>query len=173
MQSFTTHALRLTALALALAFAPLQAQPAAPAAPAASPLASELQAFLVVPATDTAPETLRPVEKVEPGQIVEYKLTYTNRSDAPLRTIGIDGPVPAEVVFVADSARQPEGQPVLYSVDGGITFSAPPVKYKKQLADGSIVDAIATPDQYNRLRWVVPVLAPGASIELVYRVRVR
>jgi len=181
MHPSLTRKLRVSALALlTLGCVGLQAQPA-PASPApataaaapASPLVSELKAQLVVPATETAPETLVAVEKVTPGQVVEYTLTYTNRSAGALRTVGIDGPVPAEVIFVADSNRQPAGQPVLYSIDGGTTFSAPPVKYKKTQPDGTVIDAVATPEMYNRLRWIVPEFPSGQTLVFAYRVRVR
>ena len=152
-------------LALLATFAPLSAQ-------TENPLKSEMKAFRVE--TDpTGQEKLTATENVEPGQVVEYVVTYANISDQTLKQIKVDGPVPAEMTFVADSVRQPDGVSVEFSVDGGLTFSVPPVKYQKQLEDGKIVEAIATPDLYNRIRWTIGEMPAGTTTKLHYRTLVR
>ena len=161
-----THLLScLSLIALVAGVSPLAAQDA-------SPLKSEMSAFRVM--TDAeGKETLVATDNVEPGQTVEYVMKYSNLSDQPLSQIRVQGPVPAEMVFVAGSASKLPGVVVEFSVDQGQTFSVPPVKYQKQLEDGSIVEAIATPDLYNVVRWTIASLPGNGATSLKYRANVR
>ncbi|GAB5559201.1 MAG: hypothetical protein SynsKO_08480 [Synoicihabitans sp.] len=165
MKKFARLLLCLSLAALFAGISPLAAQDG-------NPLKSEMKAYRVV--TDAeGEETLVATDNVEPGETVEYVMTYSNVSDQTLNQIRVQGPVPPEMVYVADSASKPAGVLVEYSVDGGQTFSVPPVKYQKQLEDGTIVEAVATPDLYNLVRWTISSLSGSDSATLRYRVSVR
>lgn len=155
----------LSLLALVAGVSPLAAQEE-------NPLKSEMTAFRVV-TTEDGKERLVATDNVEPGQTVEYVMKYSNVTDQALNQIRVQGPVPVEMVYVADSASKPSGVLLEFSVDEGQTFSVPPVKYQKQLEDGSIVEAIATPDLYNLVRWTISSLPGNKSTTLKYRVNVR
>lgn len=165
MKKLTKLIACLSLLALVAGVSPLAAQET-------NPLKSEMAAFRVV-TDDDGKETLVATDNVEPGQTVEYVMKYSNLSDQALNQIRVQGPVPAEMVFVANSASKPAGVVLEFSVDEGQTFSVPPVKYKKQLEDGSIVEAIATPDLYNLVRWTIKSLPGNSATSLKYRVNVR
>lgn len=152
-------------LALLAGVSPLAAQDA-------NPLKSEMTAFRVM-VGDDGKESLVATDSVEPGQTVEYVMKYSNVSDQALSQIRVQGPVPAEMIYVAESASKASGVLLEFSVDGGQTFSVPPVKYQKQLEDGSIVEATATPDLYNLVRWTIATLAGNDATSLKYRVSVR
>ena len=137
-----------------------------------NPLKSEMTAFRVGTDAD-GKETLTSAESVEPGETVQYVLTYTNVSETALSQIKVDGPVPDQMVFVGDSVNSPAGVPVEYSIDGGQTYAVPPIKFKQRKDDGTVVEAVATPDMYTGVRWTLSSLAAGAEVKLSYRVQVR
>lgn len=146
-----------------------QAQNAA----AESPLQSELKVFVV--GTDAeGEETLVATESIEPGQTVEYQLTYSNVSEGALSRIRAIGPVPESTFYIGDSATEKASVLLEYSVDGGETFSVPPLQVTITDEETGETETIeARPEHYNQLRWTIPTLAPGQSIDLKYRVTVR
>lgn len=176
----TLRAVCVSALFLAVA-APVSAQEEVE-----SPLVSELKAFLVVTvdtddkaAADKAQqsggklgEQMTETESVAPGGVIEYQLTYTNRSEEPLRSIVADGVIPEQTNFIEGSLRGPKGIRTLFSIDAGVTFSVPPVYYTEKDEEGRAVRKVATPDMYERIRWEIPALPGGKSVELAYRVEV-
>ena len=100
-----------------------------------------------------------PARMLEQGQIVYYTVRITNQTTVPLRNVAVVQPVPANTVYIADSAAGP-GAAVSFSVDGGNSFAA---------ADALVAEVEGTkqpaqPAQYTHIRWQLRnPLAPGAT----------
>jgi len=137
-----------------------------------SPLRSELQA-LAVEKTEDGEEVFTQAERVEPGELVEYRLRYENVSEEALTEIMATGPIHESTDYVEDSATATLAMTPQFSIDRGSNFQIEPVTYQVELADGSVEKKEAAPDMYTHVRWRIPELAPEATTELRYRVRVR
>jgi uncharacterized repeat protein (TIGR01451 family) len=63
----------------------------------------------------------------EAGDVVEYRLVFTNTRDIPLSNVVFSDPVPMGLTFVAASVKSSrEDVAVEYSIDKGQTWSARP-----------------------------------------------
>lgn len=146
---------------------------AAVASPALAAVELKTEAFHEVEATDKAGKKTKKVEpltRATPGQEVIYVLTYSNTGKEPVSNVVLNNPVPAELAYVAGSAKG-NGTRVEVSVDGGKTFAALETLSVKK-ADGS--SRAATGSDVTHLRWTVtaPVKA-GASGSATYRAVLR
>ena len=63
-----------------------------------------------------------PARLLEQGQVVYYTVRITNQTTVPLRNVAVVQPVPANTVYMADSAAGP-GANVSFSIDGGHAFA--------------------------------------------------
>lgn len=168
------HHMRFLAVSLLALCAWAQAQQAE-----AEPVGVELTAFVVTEVADgdgNPSEVFTEAEGVFPGQVIEYRLTATNRSGAvlPAGRLTLVGPVPRETRYLADSATAtgPDGR-LEASLDGA-NFAEPPLFVVETDAEGREVEVEAEPADYRALRWVVlRPLQPGEEIVLRYRVVVQ
>lgn len=139
------------------------------------PLALRLTQFQVVTAGED--ESLVPVEEAEltSGAVIEYQLTAVNVSDAALSDIILQLWIPAGTRYLDGTERLERSAMLLqFSIDGGASFRAAPVRYTRMSEDGSPVQAIATADMYTDLRLVfLRPLAPGEEVQFAYRVELR
>ncbi|MEM1106530.1 MAG: hypothetical protein AAGH87_09090 [Pseudomonadota bacterium] len=150
------HHRAVAALAAALALA-------APAA-ADGPLRSELTAFIVTVDEDGA-EMFEQVDEVEPGDLVEYRLVYTNTSEAPLEGLVVSAPVPASTDLVLGSETTQVPGIFEASIDEGANWGAPPIF----LEPGTEADI----DDYDLVRWSPETaITPGEEWLFAYRVSV-
>lgn len=134
------------------------------------PLEGEMKAFVVTEGEE-GEEVLTETGKVEPGQTIEYRLVYENTSEDALQNVSITGPIPENTDYIAGSAASEFlGKPV-FSIDDGTSFQPEPVTYTKTLPDGTEKEAVATPDMYTHVRWVVDRFAPS-TVRFTYRVKV-
>ena len=116
-------------------------------------------------------EQLRPATTARPGQVVEYRITATNRSEEtlPEGIVEIVGPVPEGTSYVPNSAT-PTSERILteYSAPGSQEYSEEPVL----LGEGEDRQA-AEPESYDAVRWTLLVpMEPGDEETFFYRVRV-
>ena len=168
------HHLKILMLALWGVLSWAHAQPTEPQA-----VSVELAAFVVseqVGDDGTVTEAFTEAETVFAGQVIEYRLTATNRSGAvlPGGRLTLVGPVPVQTRYLPDSASAtgPDGR-LEASLDGD-TFGEPPLLVTATDADGREVEVEADPGDYRALRWVVlRALQPDETIVLHYRVVVR
>lgn len=151
--------MRLNAAFLAFAFL---ASGYAQAAPAVEPVKVNLQAFKVVSANGK--ESLVESKTAKPGDVLEYRATYTNTGKKAVTNLAATLPVPQGMEYVALSS-QPSS--ALASVDGQ-NFSAVPLMRRQ--ADGKEQPVPAA--EYRALRWKVADLQPGKSFVVSARVRV-
>lgn len=134
-----------------------------------SPLQNSMAAY-VVSVDAKGKETLQAATEVEPGQTVEYKLTYQNVSDKALKGLVVTGPVPAATHYIAKSARAQAKANLEVSIDGGKTFEKEPVKRIVTNEAGKKVETIIPPEKYTHLRWIMQEpLAANTTKQFAYR----
>jgi len=145
---------------------------------AATPAVAQQRQALVVTAqnrTAAAEQTAgrkRSDDRARPGDVLRYRLTFTNVTPGAVRGVTLANPLPAGVRFVGGSARTERGDArVEYSADGGRTFSAQPME--EAVVDGRAVTRPVPAERYTHVRWTVGgALAPGATVVAEYDARV-
>lgn len=134
---------------------------------------SRLDAFLVGE-DSKGEETLTPASEAEPNQILEYRLAYSNSADKEYKKLVINGLIPANTEYVAQSARSEVTHDFLVSIDQGKNYQAEPVIRTIKQADGSEKKEVVPVTEYTHLRWKSQqALEPKQKQEYFYRVRVK
>lgn len=141
------------------------------AATADAPVEGVMKAFVVQ--TDKQKEKLVAAKEVEPNQIVEYQLTYTNTGKSDISGLAIVGPVPSGTVYLSDSASSKQESGLLVSVDGGATFEPEPVTRTVVKDNGEVTEKVVPPEQYTHIKWTPRVAIEAAGGEQFYSYRVR
>jgi uncharacterized repeat protein (TIGR01451 family) len=136
------------------------------------PLQGTMEGYLVT-REESGAEQLTELGEVRPGQVIEYRIVYTNLSDRVLRDIAVGGLIPEQTVYLAGSATATRWRQPRFSIDGGRRFQQEPVRYTLRLDNGDEEERIAEPGMYTHVRWVTPRLEPAARIRFRYRVVVR
>ncbi len=157
-----------TAIALAVSVT-LGGLAVANSKPVDQPLQSSMQAYVI--STDKAgKDVAKPATEVEPGQVVEYRLTYKNVSDQALKGIAVTGPIPNATDYMAETAGTKAESDFVVSIDGGKTFEAEPVKRIVTDENGKQVEKIIPPSEYSHVRWnLKQPLSAGETETFVYR----
>jgi uncharacterized repeat protein (TIGR01451 family) len=142
----------------------------------------------------TGKEKLVATDTVQPGDVIEYMIEATNTTDTAVQGLALVGPVPSPTkllpawyqaildflagkgdapVFCVLTLKDADPQSIIMlvsklpelSIDGGKTYSQPPVSY---VINGETKQA--TPDMFTHIRWTIDVLDPGEKAEISYRV---
>jgi uncharacterized repeat protein (TIGR01451 family) len=135
---------------------------------AAEPLTATLEAHKVVLA-DNGKERLLAASEAKPGDVLEYRATYRNNSDKPLRAVMATLPVPSSGVEYLPNSALPAG--VEASINGA-QFAPAPLKRLVTTADGKPQQQLVPTAEYRFLRWPLGDLPAGASKTVSARVRV-
>lgn len=138
-------------------------------APAPSPLA--VTATNRTLAADAARGTPRKDDHVRAGDVLRYRLTFTNTAGRPVRGVNLSNPLPQSFRFVGGSVRssRDDARPE-YSADGGRTFSAQPME--DVVVEGRRVRRAVAPERYTHVRWTVDGwVAPGATVTAEFDAR--
>ncbi len=149
---------------LVLCALPLRAQQAP-----ASPLA--VTATNRTLAADAARGAARQDDHVRPGDVLRYRLTFTNTAGRPVRGVNLSNPLPQSFRFVGGSVRssRADARPE-YSADGGRTFSAQPTE--EVVVEGRRIRRPVAPERYTHVRWTVDGwVAPGATVTAEFDAR--
>ncbi len=101
-----------------------------------------------------------PAEKVIPGELVIYTITFTNKGDKPAENLVVKNPIPEHMKYVDGSAAG-ENCAITYSVDNVKTYDVPE-KLTVKDSKGNTVKVM--PSDYTNIRWTLakPV-APESS----------
>jgi uncharacterized repeat protein (TIGR01451 family) len=135
-------------------------------------LTGSIEAFRVI--TTENGEDFLPADKANPNDVIEYRLTYKNTGEQPVRNIHITDPIPTGTRYVTQSATAPGSGHVKFSIDGGKSYNAWPVMIKHLNADGTEVEIEATPDMVTHIRWVVTdTFRPEREITVTYRTTIK
>jgi uncharacterized repeat protein (TIGR01451 family) len=158
---------KLLGLLLALAFAaPLRAQ--APARPASALAVSAENRTALDAAARGAKRT---DAMVHAGDVLRYKLTFTNTAGRPVRQVALQNPVAAGLEFVPGSARASrQDARAEYSADHGATWSPRPME--TVMIAGTPVERAIAPERYTGVRWIVDGwVTPGATVTAQFEAR--
>lgn len=136
-------------------------------------LESRLEAYLVT-VGDQGEEQVEATDSAEPGQTLEYRLIYRNNSDDPFKKLVINGRIPVNTEYAANSSSSKTPHDLLVSFDGGASYMPEPAKRMVKQADGSEKEETVPPEEYTHLRWKsLESLVPGQEQRYIYRVRVK
>jgi uncharacterized repeat protein (TIGR01451 family) len=108
---------------------------------------------------------------VHAGDVLRYRLTFTNGAPRAIRNVALANPVPGGLQFVAGSAKASRSDArAEYSLDGGKSWSARPVE--TVTVDGRQVERPVAPERYTAVRWVVDgAVAPAAVVTAEFEAR--
>ena len=106
---------------------------------------------------------------VLPGDVIHYRLTFTNTTDVPVRAVELKDPLPTGLLYVQGTATADRDDVVVsYSIDGGVTYSAQPMI--EEVVDGTRVERAAPPEMFTHIRWIVSDwVQPGAQVVAEFR----
>ena len=165
MKSFTPA--KLFGLLLALTFAaPVRAQ--APVRPASAlAVTAENRTALAAEARGAK----RSDAAVHAGDVLRYKLTFTNTAGRPVRQVALQNPVANGLQFIAGSASSSrQDARAEYSADNGATWSVKPME--TVTIDGKRVERAIAPERYTGVRWIVDGwVSPGATVTAQFEAR--
>ena len=110
-----------------------------------------------------------PAARAVPGDLVEYRATYSNNGKASIADVLAVIPVPVGTTFVAGSASPSSG--VQASADGGQTFAPIPLKRIVKGADEKLHEELVPLAEYRVLRWRIAALAAEKDTFVSLRVQ--
>ncbi len=106
-----------------------------------------------------------------PGDVIRYRLVFTNITDVAVRSIEFNDPLPLGLHYVGGSALADRDDVIIsYSIDGGQVYSAQPMI--EDVIDGERVTRPAPPEMYTHIRWMMPGwVQPGARVTAEFRAK--
>jgi uncharacterized repeat protein (TIGR01451 family) len=120
-------------------------------------------------AGDSTHQALGDPNTLLPGDIVHYRLTFTNTTDVSVRNIDFKDPIPGGLHYVEGTATADRDDVVVtYSIDGGQMYTAQPMI--ERVIDGERVTVPAPPEMYTHIRWFVSSwVQPGAQVTAEFK----
>jgi len=130
-------------------------------------------AFIVTKDSDGKEEVV-PAKETVPGQVMEFRIVFTNNGDDSVSGIKVVDPIPENTRFIGDSHLADVEALFEVSIDGGESFESEPVKRVETQADGSQIEVVVPPEQYTHVRWVASeeLTSKGGKHSYSYRVSV-
>lgn len=155
--------LRSIAAASVLAFCALPA--------AAQAVTSELAVFSVE-TSDEGSEVLSPADSIDPGETLQYVVTYKNNTNNALGGFVVTGPVPVETSF--DPASSYISQAAEFQArTGDVDWAQPPLFRMVTNELGERVREEVPASDYAEVRWVLSeALPPQSTLVAQYRTTV-
>ena len=148
-----------------LSASPVLAMSASGAVPGAVALDSSIKLDKIVTENGQTKHEFVAPQKVVPGNHLVFVTSYRNTSDKPVDHFVVTNPVPSPVALESANADNFE-----VSVDGGKSWGK--LAQLTIAKPGTSVRAAQDSD-VTTVRWVIPVIAPGASGTLQYHAVVR
>ena len=112
-------------------------------------------------------EEWQSLENVVPGDVVGYRISYSNSGAEAATSVAINNPIPKKTTYVANSAKGLNSQ-ITYSADLGQTFAR--AAELLVVKDGK--QQLARPEDITNIRWNLDAIAPGAEGLVEFKVRV-
>jgi uncharacterized repeat protein (TIGR01451 family) len=107
---------------------------------------------------------LLPIQAGKPGDIIVYSVTANNVSDRPVNKLRIEQKIRPGTVYIAQSATPISNASLMFSIDGGKSYSPQPVINKKP----------APASAYTNIRWsYIGSFAPKSKSNVSYEVEIR
>ena len=135
------------------------------------PVSSKLEAF-IVSETRNGNERFTKANRVTPGELIEYRISYRNNTSDPLGAFTVNGDVPSRTVYVAQS-QQADLPAVFQAEVADLGWVDVPAFREITNQDGTIEKVQVSPDEYQNLRWrLAESLPPDREVNVTYRIRV-
>ena len=140
---------------------------------AKGPVTGEIKVF-VVSTDDSGQEIVTEADETEPGQVMEFRIVFTNNGEESVRGVQVVDPIPLNTRFVSDSHQADVPASFEVSIDGGESFELEPVTRIETQADGSQKEVVIPPSQYTHVRWLAKeeLTSNGGQHSFAYRVTV-
>ncbi|MBX8463751.1 MULTISPECIES: hypothetical protein [unclassified Deinococcus] len=144
----------------------------------AAPLKLDLSMSLVrsVKVDGKVTEQFSPSPKnVQPGDLISQVVNVRNTGGKVLKNVPVTLPVPKNTVYMAPEKDMSVAR-TEYSIDGGKTFAAAPLKKKVTVTEnGKTVtrEVEVKPNEYTAVRWTISEISANQTLKLGYRVQVR
>jgi uncharacterized repeat protein (TIGR01451 family) len=113
-------------------------------------------------------EALQPADRVSPGDLLQYRVRYSNKGATAANNLVVTLPIPKGLEYTPSDSLP---KAALASLDGQ-RFEAIPIKRWVKSADGQEVLKDVPLSQYRALRWQVDQLQAGKSVAFSARARV-
>ncbi len=129
----------------------------------------------IIPSEQARPQTIdaldRNPNRVAQGDVVEYRLVFTNITGRPVNNIQVTDPLPEGMHYLQGTAgADREDVDVEFSLDGGTSYSEQPMV--EVVVDGRTELRPASPEDYTNIRWTVHgEVQPEASVTAAFQVR--
>ena len=160
------------AVGLALASGSVRAQGAdqGAAAPEALVISATILHWNQAP-SQTIGAVNRDATRVTLGDVVEYRLVFTNITGNPVDNIQFTDPLPKGMHYLQGTAgADREDVDVEFSLDGGTSYSEQPMV--EVVVEGQTELRPASPEDYTNIRWTVHgEVQPDASVTAAFQVR--
>jgi uncharacterized repeat protein (TIGR01451 family) len=138
--------------------------------------APEVQALTVTATNRTAAAeaergTPRSDVNIRGGDVVQYRLSFTNVNPRAVRQVVLSNPIPAGFRLVPGSlSATRDDARAEFSADGGRSFSAQPME--EVVVDGRRVRRPIPTDRYTHVRWTVEgMIAPNQTVHADFHTR--
>ena len=140
---------------------------------AKGPVTGEIKVF-VVSTDDAGNEVVKEAQETEPGQVMEFRIVFTNNGEENVRGVQVVDPIPQNTLFLADSHQADVPASFEVSIDGGESFELEPVTRIETQDDGSQKEVVIPPSQYTHVRWLAKeeLISNGGQHSFAYRVTV-
>ncbi len=165
--------MKLLQIALPVAVVLTLASGSAAAQEERAPEALEVSATIL--SWDQGPPTIdapvRDPNRVMLGDVVEYRLVFTNITGRPINNIEFTDPLPEGMHYLQGTAgADREDVDVEFSLDGGTSYSELPMV--EVVVEGRTELRPASPEDYTNIRWTVHGLVkPDAAVTAAFQVR--
>tara|TARA_Y100000034_G_scaffold110775_1_gene143217 strand:+ start:13912 stop:14373 length:462 start_codon:yes stop_codon:yes gene_type:complete len=113
-------------------------------------------------------EVREEAKTVENGDVIEYEITYENKSTEVFENVGIKGKIPEGTTLVKGS--ETPSKELYYTIDNGQTWSIKPMI--RSIDNGDIVQLEAPLTDYTDIKWNVVEFPANETKVFVYRVKV-
>ena len=147
----------------------VSAQPAKAAAVKQEAVKIDLTQVKVIKGDD-GKEQFVDAATVKPGDVIEYRAVYANRSKKPVTGLVATLPIPSGTEYVPKSAHADEHAAQAATVDG--RFGSEPLMRKVKLADGRERQEPVPYSEYRTLRWTLGQLPAEGAVTVKARARV-
>lgn len=104
-----------------------------------------------------------------PGDVVLYRLVFTNVSAKRVRNVEFTDPLPESLQYVGGSTAADRDDVIVdYSIDGGGNYEVRPMI--SEIVNGEHVEKPAPPERYTHIRWRVRGwVEPGAKVSAEFQ----
>lgn len=125
----------------------------------ATPVKVKLDQYKVV-TSENGKESLVDASSIKPGDVIEYRATYTNQDGKPVTGLQAILPIPEGMEYLPKTARPGPGKALAATARGAY---APEPLTRQLRVNGSVQIEPVPYVQYRSLKWDLGQLAPGAT----------